>query len=134
MAAKTKKTTKTLVSVRELKTWLDGYCSAHGKEWSPTPEQWNLIKGKIFSLDDSNSQYPAPVHAPVRHAPVEATYPHETVTGGVQRSSTIEAPSYEGYSGGGTVGVSERPTMYQKDGKLVMPSSLDDAGGPSAFA
>lgn len=44
---------KKLISIKDLKTWLDGYCSAHGDDWSPTPEQWKMIKTKIFALDDT---------------------------------------------------------------------------------
>lgn len=46
---------KKKISVMELLTWLDGYCSAHDENWAPSLEQWLMIKEKIFSLE-MNSQ------------------------------------------------------------------------------
>lgn len=63
--AKAKAKEKKLISIKDLKTWLDGYCSAHGDDWSPTPEQWKMIKTKIFALDDTAPTAPT---APVAHA------------------------------------------------------------------
>lgn len=40
------------ISPTELKTWLDGYCAAHPENWAPTPEQWVIIRDKIFALKD----------------------------------------------------------------------------------
>lgn len=127
---------KTPLTVRELQTWLDGYCSAHENDWSPTSEQWKLIKGKIFALAEE---------APVVHNNVNTTYapnaayapkPAGTTTMPVQ--STVEAPSYGEMAGYGSnrnemVGLSDRPAMINKNGTLVMPSS-DVVGGPSGFA
>lgn len=43
------------MTVRELKTWLDGYCSAHTEDWTPSQEQWKIIKNKIFELIETDS-------------------------------------------------------------------------------
>lgn len=45
---KTKKSQK--YTLNEFKTWLDGYCSAHPDNWSPTADQWKLISEKLFSI------------------------------------------------------------------------------------
>lgn len=41
---------KQTYTLSEFKTWLDGYCSAHPSEWSPSAEQWKLISEKLFSI------------------------------------------------------------------------------------
>lgn len=134
--AKKHKGVKTLVTVRELKTWLDGYCSAHGDGWSPTPDQWEMIRNKIFSLEEGGE----PVEKPVYHTPYSAAPPPPQ--GAIPRASTpvalpqqqilmdsdtISAPPT------GYVGVTDRPAIIMKDGKLKTPDKVE-AGGPSDFA
>jgi hypothetical protein len=130
-------TKKSPLTVRELQTWLDGYCSAHESDWSPTSEQWKLIKGKIFALSDQVA--PVVVNnvaaAPMRYAPnpAEKTAEARTVHTNVE-TPYGEMPGYgAGSLGKNTVGLSDRPAMINKNGTLVMPST-DEVGGPSSFA
>lgn len=137
-----KKTTKKnkgmshLVTVRELKTWLDGYCSAHGDGWSPTPAQWEMIRDKIFSLQDGDElaeppkyHTPYPVQAsvppaqPIPRAATPVTMPQQILSDG----NAMSAPP------SGFVGATDRPAIIHKDGKLKTPDKLD-SGGPSDFA
>lgn len=129
---------KNLVTVRELKTWLDGYCSAHGEGWSPTSEQWEMIRDKIFSLEESNdAPYTGGFHAPYDVAPLQ-----KPPAGPVPRAGTPVAipPQFAvGESGAlsagppSVIGATDRPAIIHKDGKLKTPDKLD-AGGPSDFA
>lgn len=50
--SKVKAKTVKKITPMELKTWLDGYCAAHPENWAPTPEQWVIIRDKIFALKD----------------------------------------------------------------------------------
>lgn len=52
MSKTTKKPAIKKITVNELKTWLDGYCSAHGEGWAPDAVQWAMIKEKIFALKE----------------------------------------------------------------------------------
>lgn len=47
-----KKTKLTPITLGEFKTWLDGYCSAQEDTWTPSLEQWELIKNKFFSIEE----------------------------------------------------------------------------------
>lgn len=78
MIKKTKKKSvnnKQLLTVRELKTWLDGYCSAHDNTWSPSLEQWELIRDKIFSLQENRhtevNNYPAINPSAIKQPPIQ---------------------------------------------------------------
>lgn len=144
---KKNKSIKTLLTVRELKTWLDGYCSAHGDDWSPTPDQWNLIKDKLFSLEDEHTVKHEPFYAtPYGGSPTVNTQPapsYETFppSGPINRGTTVTLPTQFGGSyeqstqaaPGGFVGATNSPAIIHKDGKLITPSK-DTAGGPSDFA
>ncbi len=160
-AQKKTKTIKTL-TVRELKTWLDGYCSAHGDEWSPSPDQWNLIKDKLFSLEDGteerhiqpmpqqyarnvqNIQYAEQSQQPDVHydtAPHAHMQPSNSNTNTVVSTAQFggRPPQFNAHNGpangpsGGYVGATSAPAMIHKDGKIITPNK-DTAGGPSDFA
>lgn len=141
--AKKSKGIKNLVTVRELKTWLDGYCSAHGEGWSPTPEQWEIIRDKIFSLQESEeAPYTGPFESPYGVAPLQSP-----PKGPIPRASTPVAmppslPPQQFMTGEGgalsslppsMIGATDRPAIINKDGKLKTPDKLE-AGGPSDFA
>lgn len=49
---------KQTYTLSEFKTWLDGYCSAHPNEWSPSAEQWKLISEKLFSIVEEEEPQP----------------------------------------------------------------------------
>lgn len=136
MKKKTKLNKKKL-TVGELKTWLDGYCSAHGDGWSPTAEQWKLIQDKIFSLDEGGGSVEAgyaqpsyPSQNPPRAAPSAApvNLPPQFPSG-LDNSAPRPAAPVES----NVVGLSNRPGVINKDGKLITPNK-DEAGGPSDFA
>jgi hypothetical protein len=71
MSKVTKKASIKKITVNELKTWLDGYCSAHGDGWAPDAAQWAMIKEKIFALKEGvDPQHSNPqMTAPPRPAP-----------------------------------------------------------------
>lgn len=136
---------KNLVTVRELKTWLDGYCSAHGVGWSPTPEQWEMIRDKIFSLQEGEAtpytgQFESPYvvaplqslpNGPVPRASMSAVMPQSLPPPPQQfMTSEGDALSSPPHS---MVGATDRPAIIHKDGKFKTPDKLD-AGGPSDFA
>ncbi len=136
---KKNKNTPVLVTVKELKTWLDGYCSAHGAGWSPTPEQWEMIRNKIFSLEENVNEYAsatsaaAPAYStappPLRHAPRPGL-----VSESQYQASLDTAGSY-GATGAHLVGVTDRPTFVQgKNGAVKTPDNLSDVTLPSSFA
>ena len=123
--AKKKKTPKAGMTLGELKTWLDGYCSAQGSDWSPSPQQWKLIKNKILSVVESETVEPVYATAP--------NFPQQP-----QRTSYVEPQQFTGSSPErplehGVVGVTNNPTMIMHDGKLKTPDK-GTAGGPSDFA
>lgn len=64
---------KTKLTVKELQTWIDGYCSAHEHDWAPTLEQWRMIKDKIFMLIESEKKAETlatlPIATPVTRIP-----------------------------------------------------------------
>lgn len=120
---------KNLLTVRELKTWLDGYCSAHGDDWSPSPEQWNIIKNKIFSLNESNEKDDA--KDDVKYAiPMPANnssptiFPQFPIRRSEENSSLPE----------GRIGLSEVPPMVVGQGGALKTPDKGVAGGPSDFA
>jgi hypothetical protein len=118
-----------LVTVREIKTWLDGYCSAHEKDWSPNPEQWAMIRDKIFSLQDEDNapQFTAPT-MPMMMPPVNYGYSgHAAMPMHPQNSGMMHQ------SDSSMISVSDTPTMVQgTNGALKTPNS--ESGKPSAFA
>lgn len=133
------KQAKKILTVGELKTWLDGYCSAHDDSWTPTADQWNLIKEKIFSLDDGKIATPSPVYAaPVPRQQVHSPQPAPSYSGA---GATLPPPpsvlsvddGAPSVSQKGMVGVTDKPATIIRDGKLITPSK-DTPGGPSDFA
>lgn len=146
------KQAKKILTVGELKTWLDGYCSAHDDNWTPTADQWNMIRDKIFSLDEGSNNVapPAPVYAvpsapngpiPRQHSPSPSPPPQYSGAGAklppppsslsADGGSSSDA-STSGNSGG-VVGLSDRPATIMRDGKIITPNK-ETAGGPSDFA
>ena len=138
MKAKKNKT-PVLVTVKELKTWLDGYCSAHGAGWSPTPEQWEMIKNKIFSLEEDGlagyaSAGVSPVNYPGVRTPAGAAVRPGLLTQEQYEASLDAAGSY-GANGAQLVGATGRPTFLQgKDGSVKTPDNMSDVTLPSSFA
>lgn len=67
MAAKRKKK----VTLKEFRAWLEGVEELQPKEWSPTAEQWKLIRAKIDSIVEETSKVVqhAPVKEEVRNSP-----------------------------------------------------------------
>lgn len=137
-----KKTKLTAMSIRELKTWLDGYCSALGDEWSPTPEQWKMIKDKIFSLEDSDESY---VKAPKGRKP----QPGQPFSIGQSYGPVVESDPYGANNPDFanpppmpretlpqrpvTVGLTAAPPLITKDGVMKMPDG-GEVSGNSGFA
>lgn len=69
MAAKAKSTkSNKTVSVQEIKYWLSGIIEFQDKGWIPNKEQWENIKDKIMSLDETIREVQVPVNVPVRVA------------------------------------------------------------------
>lgn len=77
---------KQTYTLSEFKTWLDGYCSAHPSEWSPSAEQWKLISEKLISIVEEEPEVreqprfipPMPVHNPYNppaQGPIEYPQP-----------------------------------------------------------
>ncbi len=131
MKNNTKKTAKkATMTLGELKTWLDGYCSAHGNDWSPTPEQWKLIRNKILSVTESreNQGYTAPVNQVIVRHPQQPHFeqPRTTLVEPQQFDTTM--PQRES----SVVGVTNRPAMIMHDGKLKTPDGT--SGDTSSFA
>lgn len=137
------KQSKKILTVGELKTWLDGYCSAHDDDWTPTADQWNMIKDKVFSLADNAPSAPvyampsapAPRQMPQQNPPMPApTYPGAGAALPPPPSSLSEAGGQPTTNAsGGMIGVSDRPASIVRDGKIVTPNK-DTPGGPSDFA
>lgn len=142
MKHKKTKNAPVLVTVKELKTWLDGYCSAHGAGWSPTPEQWDMIKNKIFSLEDNGQpNYAAPVAAsPPVYTGVRGPAP-------IQRNGMVLVPetdyqagldnagSYGAAGAHAIIGATERPPFVQgQGGATKTPDNMSDVTLPSSFA
>lgn len=137
---KKKQTTKkqSKLSVRELQTWLDGYCSAHPDDWTPTLDQWILIKDKIFNLvEDSapsmqherNSNQYTPTKPQQTQRVVEVELP--PYTSGLVGSPPV--PSDAMMTGRSMIGATSTPPTIIRDGKHVTPNK-DTPGGPSDFA
>jgi hypothetical protein len=53
---------KKTISVQELKYWLEGISEFQPDDWIPTAEQWQTIKSKIMTLEDSVSAPAASQH------------------------------------------------------------------------
>ncbi len=47
-----RKTTKTVLSVSEFRSWLEGVEDMQGDDWSPDLSQWKKIRGKIELLEE----------------------------------------------------------------------------------
>lgn len=124
------------MSLRELKTWLDGYCSALGEDWSPSAEQWKMIKDKIFSLDELEEKPKS--MGKTGNQPIIP----------IHRGPIIEVPNYYGpdfdppppmshevlpQPPKRATGLTNKPAFVQgKDGALRMPDG--EAGETSGFA
>lgn len=122
---------KNLLTVRELKTWLDGYCSAHSDDWSPTPEQWELIKTKIFSLEESVTENQD--HKHVQYGKTNMPAPGTPVTF-PQQLIRSRQDSFGQSTEGEPVGLTNRPSMLVgQNGSLKTPDKAEP-GGPSDFA
>lgn len=136
---KNKKNAKGTLSVRELKTWLDGYCSAQGSDWAPTPEQWKMILSKILSLrealpdeelDESNQRVKSK-----RTKVVLPTLPPQFVPAPqFQPQFSSAPPAHDPAPYGGMVGATDRPTVLPGKGGALKTPDKGDAGGPSDFA
>lgn len=137
-----KKSKLTAMSIRELKTWLDGYCSALGDDWSPTPDQWKMIKDKIFSLEDSE-----PLRIPSKPQPSRQSPPF----GNIPYGPIVEVNPYGGNNPDfqpplpmppeilptrpqSIVGLTSAPALINEGGVMRMPSNVDGKHGPSGFA
>lgn len=126
-----------LVTVKEMKTWLDGYCSAHDTKWSPTPEQWKMIKGKIFSLEDTQSVYTQP-SAPIGNVvyPTQnnsQAQPRRGMVSEVDYEASLESAGSYGADGAKVLGA-ERPAFTKgPNGGLKTPDNMSDVPTPSAF-
>lgn len=137
-----KNKTPVLVTVKELKTWLDGYCSAHGDGWSPTPDQWEMIKNKIFSLEDNgqlSASSPAsgsPVAYPGVRTPVAPQHRAGIVLQPeAEYQASLDAAGSYGANGAQLVGATERPTFLRgKDGAAKTPDNMSEVTLPSSFA
>lgn len=82
-AKKQKSSKSSVVSAKELKSWLRGAMEFQPSDWTPTAEQWAAIRDRIFNLEEvefetsysvsNHGQYaPEPTYAPVQAFPVAA--------------------------------------------------------------
>ena len=120
------------MSLKEVKTWLDGYCSAHGDDWSPTLEQWKMIKDKILSLDEEQQQgcvvpaQPAQGYGNYNQVPA-LRYAAQPLQSSIVPMHNMMEPDI----GHSMVGVTENPGIVHKDGRLATTNSI--SGEPSNF-
>lgn len=137
---KNKKNSRGTLSVRELKTWLDGYCSAQGSDWAPTPEQWKMILNKILSLNetlpdeevDDTTQRTKNKKQRVTLPALPPQFGAQTQQFPPQFAPPVAA--HEPAPFGGMIGATDRPTVIPgKSGALKTPDK-GEAGGPSDFA
>lgn len=75
------KTSKT-VSTSEIKQWLRGILEFQPAEFTPTAQQWAVIRDKIFALDETVPEYTASFEAQHRQTPQQ------------QQQRTQSAPQY----------------------------------------
>lgn len=122
----TKKVPVEPLTVTDLKTWLDGYCSAQPGKWTPTAAQWKLIKSKIFALEESQA-----VTYAAQPFPIQPQY--ETNYGG--HPSSMMGGDTGGMSSGidrSVVGLTNTPGIIMADGKMKTPDG-GTVGGKSDF-
>lgn len=114
MAAKKRNKKQTL---EEFKAWLEGVEEISGSDWTPSKEQWKMIRERINNIKDPEPREVQVVQAPQAvipqsSLPVPTTGPHPATTAARQ----------------------PRPVQPQGDVLPVIPdvpSSFDKAGIPS---
>ena len=87
---KPRRSRKKKISLTEFKAWLEGVEELHPADWSPTPEQWKLIRDKIQCIVEPD---PEPVTAPQPHMPTPPGGPfirNATTPPGEVQQSTLE--------------------------------------------
>jgi hypothetical protein len=111
-----KKTGNKKVKLAEFKSWLDGFCSAQEEDWVPNKAQWELIKDKIFNLEEMKehpqtvAQQPYQVHGPSMSYSLPP------------RPESLAAPQ------------PQQPAIpVKRDGKIVTPSIDSSNGYNSGF-
>lgn len=121
-------------TLREFKTWLDGYCSAQENGWTPSVEQWNLIKEKMFAIEEDDSpQYQMPPQyqqmQPMKHhAPQMNLAP--MMPEPIPVNSQLSQPQAQ-IVDQRNAPRSKPALLATEDGKLRMPPS--ESGDPSSF-
>lgn len=83
--ARKKSTAVNEISAKEIKAWLRGIQEFQPKNWTPSPEQWNTIREKIFNLIESDTDMAAMSNV---KAPREA----------VQAAPYYASPGYDNYT------------------------------------
>ena len=113
-----KKGPRKKVKLADFKSWLDGFCSAQNEDWVPNREQWEMIKNKIFNLEEwsmpPQEQHYVRTANPNSSTGMPAGFrlpPHPAVAPVEQ---PVQAPS------------SLAPV--KRDGKVVTPN-IDSSGG-----
>ena len=66
MAAKKKR-----VTLLEFKAWLEGVEELQPKDWSPTSDQWALIRAKIINIKEEPPVAAPPMVLPVQSPPMQ---------------------------------------------------------------
>lgn len=100
-----KKTTRTsksnkTISAKEIKAWLKGIQEFQPEGWTPSLEQWNAIKDKIFQLEEVEAESTRVVYEPPK-----------VKTEIIQRPATPQGPVRSPLS---EVGTNNKPTVAGK--------------------
>lgn len=91
MAAKRKR-----VTLNEFKAWLDGVEELQPVDWTPSVDQWKLIRAKISNIREPTPQVEQLQVAPMSYRPVEPqpTLPHGMVppppVGGLPSGAVVD--------------------------------------------
>lgn len=115
-----KKTGNKKVKLTEFKSWLDGFCSAQEEDWVPNKAQWELIKNKIFNLEEMKEQPQMVAQQTYQvHGPSYSLPP---------RPESLAAPAQDQPS------QPQQPAIpVKRDGKIVTPSIDSSNGYNSGF-
>lgn len=122
------KSKKTL-TINELKTWLDGYCSAHESTWCPTLEQWNMIKEKIFALSEDETF----TENQVTKFPIHPVFPQQLINP-VEQLPPVYPDSAFGNGHSGTAPINDGgPRLGSSERPFKTPNKIDGGNGKSDF-
>ena len=120
-----KKTGNKKVKLAEFKSWLDGFCSAQEEDWVPNKAQWELIKDKIFNLEEMKEHPQMVAVQPYQvHGPSMSNYslPPRPESLAAPQPAQQQSPQ------------PQQPAIpVKRDGKIVTPSIDSSNGYNSGF-